>query len=204
MLAIRFAFTFLIAIFAAAQQLPSPARDKAPSTAAEPLLPVIDHDACPGRSRTVAHWKIKRHEKIYSTWEDKRVAIGALNPGEDVAVVAGVNVTRKPDRILVTQPIPALSLIPGDTILRYDYFAEGEANLWVKGVWFNHYNLPTVREKNGLGCGSNCDSVVTEDGVKEWWVLVVTVRGEQGWARSSTVNVGTIWDSGNFDNLCAA
>ena len=203
MITIRIGSILFFAMIATSQQTAVPASDKSQPMATEPQLPVIDHDACPGKNRSVAHWKIKRKAQIYSSWDEKQNVIGALNPRDEVTVLAGVNVTRKPDRILVKRPISGLSVEPGDIILRYDYFGEGEANIWAKGIWHNHYDLPTLTEKNGAGCQSRCDSIVTEDGVKEWWVQVKTGSRQAGWVLATKDTGGVYWDSGNFDELCA-
>jgi len=187
----------------------APARQASTSTPAEsivqPDLPVIDNDACPGKGRIVPNWRISRDSPMYSSWQDKLTKIGRLKAGEKVTVIAGLNITRKPDRILVTRAKPDLSLIPGDLILRYDTFAEGEANIWAKGVWHEKYDLWMAIEAGGTGCRSPdaCDSVVIESGVKEWWVQVKTSAGQTGWVQSHKITRGTFSDSRNFDNLCA-
>ena len=177
----------------------------AASSMAEPRLPVIDNDACPGKGRTVPNWKITQSAQMYSSLEDPRNQTGSLRSGEKVTVLAGANVTRAPDRILVTRPKPDLSLIPGDTILRYDTFAEGDANIWAKGSWHEKYTLWTAVETDGAGCGAKdvCDSKVVQNGIKEWWIQVKTATGQTGWVLSHTATRGKFWDSGNFDNLCA-
>ena len=142
---------------------------------------------------------------MYSSWEDNRSQTGSLKRGEKVTVLAGVNITRRPDRILVTGSMRDLSLIPGDVILRYDAFAEGHANIWAKGAWHENYDLWTAVETDGAGCWAKdvCNSKVIENGIKEWWVQVKTGTGQTGWVLSHTVTRGKIWGSGNFDNLCA-
>src|SRR5438874_2457503 len=194
-------FLFLTALAAAQQNPPVTAQ----LSVAEPKLPVIDDGACPGRSRIVSDWKIRRNSPMYSSWEDNRTQTGSLKPGEKVTVLAGINLTRRPDRILVTRSKPDLSLIPGDFILRYDTFAEGHANIWAKGEWHNDYDLWTALDTDGVGCGAKdaCDSKVVENGIKEWWVQVKTIMGRTGWLPNHKATRGIFWDSGNFDNLCA-
>ena len=115
---IRLGMLLLLATIATAQQTP-PARSTN-SSFSEPKLPVIDYDACPGKGRVVPNWKIKRNSPAYSSWQDRRTQTGTLKAGDKVTVLAGVNVTRKPDRILVTRSFPDLGLEPGDIILRYE------------------------------------------------------------------------------------
>jgi hypothetical protein len=107
MTAIRIGAAFLLAAFAVAQHAaPSkPAKSSFP----EPKLPVIDDNACPGKGRIVPQVKIERDEKMYSSW-DKQALVSALKAGEEVTVLAGVNVIREPDRALVKQADPDNSL----------------------------------------------------------------------------------------------
>src|ERR1700676_5134603 len=137
-----------------------------PVTSTEPKLPVIDDKACPGKGRVVANWKIKRNSTLYYSWQDRRSQTGTLKAGEKVTVLTGVHITREPDIILVTKPMPALNLKPGDIILRYDSLGEGAADFWAKGVWYEDGNLWTTIEKDGkTGCGTGelCDSRVIEN-----------------------------------------
>jgi len=197
MIARRVCSFLLLATLVTAQGLPA-------SESAEPKLPVINYDACPGRNRKVPHWKIERQTPIYSSWDLRRVVIGTAKPGEEVTVLAGVTVTRKPDRVSVIRPIPDLSLKPGDTFLRYDTFGEGDANIWVHGVWHKDIDLSRTTEKDGAGCGnSECDSIVVENGIRERWVQVKTRAGATAWMIDWTFTGDTFSDSGNFAILCA-
>src|SRR5712692_8246608 len=108
----------LLATIATAQQTPPVTSTN--SSISEPQLPVIEYDACPGKGRIVPNWKIKRNSPVYSYWQDRRTQTGTLKAGEKVTVLAGVSVTRKPDRILVTRSLPDIGLEPGDIILRYE------------------------------------------------------------------------------------
>jgi hypothetical protein len=196
------ALLLLTTTIAVAQRIPPvPAQPNI----AEPKLPVIDYDACPGKGRVVPDWKISHDSPMYSSWEDNRRQAGSLKVGEKVAVLSGVSITRNPDRILVTRPKPDLSLIPGDIILRYETFGEGAANIWAKGALHEKYDLWTTVETDGAGCRAKdvCDSRVFENGIKEWWVQVKTNAGQTGWVLSRKVTRGAFWDSRNFDNLCA-
>ena len=195
--------SFLLLAMILAAQRPS-ASNSAKSGLAEPKLPVINHDACPGRNRKVPHWKIERNAPIYSSWNFRRVVIGTAKPGEEVTVIAGVTVTRKPDRVSVIRPIPALSLKPGDTFLRYDTFGEGDANVWVNGIWHKDINMWRTIEKDGAGCRTDdCDSIVVENGTRERWVQVRTKTGTTAWMLDWKSSGDSFSDSGNFANLCA-
>jgi hypothetical protein len=196
---IRLGLFFLLATIATARQAPM-------VTSTEPKLPLIDDKACSGKGRIVPNWKIKRNAPLYSSWQGRRSQTGALNAGEQVTVLAGVHITREPDKILVTKSMPNINLKPGDIILRYEVLGEGSANFWAKGVWHEGGNLWTAIEKDGKGgCGAVevCDSKVIEDGIHERWVQVKTRTGQTGWALVFKDTRGTYWESGNFDSLCA-
>jgi hypothetical protein len=148
---------------------------------AKPKLPVIDENACPFEGCAFREWTVTKDSTLYSTWQDSRTETGKLKRGDKVTGITGVHVTRKPDRILVRQSIPDLAAKPGDVILRYMYVGEGFANIWVSGHWHKEYDCSFVTERNGSGCSKGCAAVVTEDGVKEWWVHVKVSNGETGW-----------------------
>jgi hypothetical protein len=42
-----------------------------------------------------------------------------------------------------------------------------------------------------------------ENGIRERWVRVKTSGAATGWVLTFKFSLGTHWDSGNFDNLCA-
>jgi hypothetical protein len=188
----------LLSVVASAQQNPRP-------MATRPNLPVIDDKACPGRGRIVPNWKIKRDAPLYSSWQEGRTQIAMLKAGEKVTVISGVHVTREPDEIVVTKPIPALHRNPGDIILRYETLDEGNANFWTKGLWYQNESLATTIETDGAGCGgiAECDSKVLKNGIVERWVQVRNRIGKPGWALDFTVTHGSFKDSGNLDSLCA-
>jgi hypothetical protein len=196
--------SLLLAAVATAQQTPPTTSTN--SSTSEPQLPVIEYDACPSKGRTVPEWRIRRDSPVYSSVQLPRTQVGNLKAGETVTVLSGADVTREPDRILVTRPFRTIRLAPGDIILRYGYLGEGVANIWAKGVWHREYDLGRTTEKDGkAGClaQQECDSRVIEEGVKEYWVRVKTNGGLTGWTLASKVTRGRFWDSGNFDSLCA-
>ena len=168
----------------------------------EPRLPIVNKDACPGEGGFVARWKIQREQPYYSYQEGEFVQLGTLWEGQQVNVLDGVEVILKPDRLLVTRPIPALGLQNDDVVLRYGRYRKGTANLWAKGEWGERDGLATV-EKDGSGCRSQCDSVVFEQGTVEHWVEIRTSTGQTGWVLSSRLTNDASVDSGNFGNLCA-
>ncbi|MGA7401305.1 MAG: hypothetical protein WCC99_22460 [Candidatus Sulfotelmatobacter sp.] len=154
---------------------------KQQSNIAEPGLPVIDYNACPFEGCTFRKWKVTRDSKMYSSWQLGRSEIGRLRPGQEVTGLTGVHITRKPNRILVKQPLPDLGLQPGDVILRYMYLGEGFANIWFKGSWHKQFDCTFITEKSNEGCLRDCSAIVTEAGAKDWWVKVKTAAGKTGW-----------------------
>lgn len=184
----------------AAQQNSSPAQRL---SKAEPALPVIQRSICVGRVAPVRNWKIRSPVPLFSSWHGDRKQMGELQSGENVTVTSGTTITKEPDRISVTRPIPELSLKSGDTMLRYE--SSGEiADIWSNGVWHNGYHVWKTTEKDGSGCNAKdtCNSLVTENGVKEWWIQVKTAEGRSGWVLDRTNDRGQFKDSGNFDGLC--
>jgi hypothetical protein len=202
MIAIRLSAFLLLATLATAQQT-APSKS-AKSNIPEPRLPVIDHKACPGEGRTVPDVKIERDDKIYSSWEDKRVLVGTLKAGEEVTVLAGVNVIREPDRASSKQPDADLSLVAGDEVLLYGDHSDGNYDAWAKGRWFTYF-IETIAAK-GDRCGfadkSQCTLVIIKNGVREWWVQVRTRTGSMGWMLAFKVTGDARWRSGNFGDIC--
>ena len=134
MTAIRLGTFLLMATLATAQQ--TSVSKSAKSSFPEPKLPVIDYNACPGKDRIVPHFKIVKDDRIYSSWQDKRVPVGMLKAGDEATVLAGVNVIREPDRAVVKQlgsdAHPFLKA--GDVVLRYGFHWDGESDFWGKGA----------------------------------------------------------------------
>jgi len=61
------------------------------------------------------------------------------------------------------------------------YLGEGFANIWFNGAWHKGEDCTFVTEKNGQGCLRDCSAIVTEQGVKDWWVKIKTSDGKIGW-----------------------
>jgi hypothetical protein len=169
----------------------------------EPKLPVVERGACP--RAIVFGLKIKRDVRIYSSWQDKRWLVGTLEAGSKVTVLSGANITREPDRVLVTQPLGQPSLKPGDVILRYGLNASDHWSFWAKGVWFTEY-IDQVVEKNS-SCEwpdeRACYVKVIQNGAREWWLQVKTHNGRNGWVLASKyANIKDLGDTA-FDGVCA-
>jgi hypothetical protein len=179
----RLGIFLLIAMLATAQQASSPRSAK--SSTPEPKLPVIDYNACPFEGCVFRKWTVTKRCTIYDTWQDSRKTLGYLNKGEEVQGLTGVHITRMPDRFLVTQPIPYLSLKAGDVVLQYAEWGEGAADLWAKGVWHKGFDWGQV---DGTDGGVNAlvfrddNIILVRHGIKEWWVEVRRIAGQTGWA----------------------
>ena len=125
--------------------------------------------------------KSRRIRRCTRRGRKNRTELTSLKPGDEVTGLTGVHITRRPDRILVKQAIPDLGLKPGDVVLRYMYLGEGFANIWFNGAWHKGEDCTFVTEKNGQGCLQDCSAIVTEQGVKDWWVKIKTSDGKIGW-----------------------
>ena len=172
----------LLANVAIAQQPATEHRAGGEGSIAEPALPVVDDNACPFEGCRFGKWKILKESTLYSSWQNDRSEIAKLAPGQEITGLTGIHITRRPDRILVSRELSRLGLKPGNLVLRYMYVGEGFANIWAKGVWHKEEDCSFITEKDGGGCSNNCAAIVTEDGVKEWWVKIKTSDGKVGWA----------------------
>jgi len=201
MIGTRLGAFFLLAAFAAAQQM-APSKS-AKSSVPEPKLPVIDYKACPGKDRIVPHVKIERDDKVHSSFQDNRVLVSTLKAGEEVTVLAGVNIIREPDRALVKQPDADLSLKAGDVVLLYGFHSDGNNDAWAKGIWFTYFyeNIAGKGDSCGFADKSQCNLVIIKNGASEWWVQVKTT-GVTGWMLAFKFTGDKRWTSGNFGDLC--
>lgn len=153
------------------------------STVPEPKLPVIDYEACPGKSEPISNVKLIKDDLIYSS-PDKGNLVGKLSAGDELTVIAGANVIRQPDRAVVKYASPSDTSSPrlkaGDIVFGYGWHVDGNMVFWAKGVWFED-NIEAVAEKgecgftSGFGPGG-CDIDILKDGVIEWWVKVKTSK----------------------------
>lgn len=199
MIAIRFGILMLFAALATAQQ--AAVASRAQAIRAEPGLPVVDYNACPFEGCVFRDWTVNRHSTLYDTWQKGRKAVGHLSVGEKVQGLTGVYITRKPDRFVVKQAIPYLSLKTGDVILQYAEWGEGYADLWANGVWYKDFDWSQVDDGQAitLADGGFTSPLVFRDdnvtlvrhGIKEWWVQVRSVGGK----------TGRVLAQGNFDHM---
>jgi hypothetical protein len=190
----------------------TPAQDgstlKSPSFISEPKLPAIDHQACPGQDSRVPE-KLVKPDRLYSSWDEKRRLISLLKPGADVIVLEGVNLIRKPDVVLVKAQEIGSPLKPGDKALRYGLQADGNWDVWARGISWQWRDEVVVEKGGPCGFGEfgqgACLAEVIENGVKEWWVQIKTSDGQTGWVfvDTSIVDKRLRNEGGNFADLCS-
>jgi len=187
--AIQLAALCALATFSLAQQPPPAASTNVKGSIGEPSLPVVNYNACPFEGCTFRDWIVNKDPAMYSAWQDDRKLVGQLKQGQTVRGLTGVYITRRPDRFLVREPIPALSLEIGDVILQYGEWGEGAADLWIRGEW--HKSFDWGQTEDGKLILTDENLMLARRGVKEWWVQVKTSDGTTGWVLAD----------GNFDHM---
>lgn len=173
----------------------------------KPELPLIDEYACPGKGETVPNVKIDKEDRIYSSWNGKDQPIGTLKTGQQVTVLAGVNVIREPGTAVIKyvgSERQSLSLQAGDLAFVYGLDADENFVLWSKGAWFAEW-IEGVAEHDQCGFTSGygpggCTVNIIRDGKGEWWVQVKT-DSVTGWVLAAKYDNDTHW-YGNFSDLC--
>jgi len=205
MSAIRLIAILLLTGLGSAQEFSSPELGR--SNTPKPKLPVVDYNACPGKGVTVPNVKVEKSGQIYPSWLGNGTPIGKLKAGEELTVLAGVNVVREPDKAVIkfVGRFDDPSLKVGDVALGYGAEADGNIVFWSNGVWFAQW-IEAVAEKGACGFTSGfgqggCVVDITEDGTADWWVQVKTKSGLTGWVLASKYDGGKRW-FGNFSNLC--
>jgi len=146
----------------------------------EPDLPVVVDHACPFEGCTFREWSVEKDSIVYSSWQENRTQVGTLKTGEKVQGITGVYITRQPDRFLVTQPIPPLSLKVGDVVLQYGEWGEGAADLWADGQLYKSFDWGSTDDGHLILTDENLHLV--RRGIKEWWVQVKRADGQTCWA----------------------
>ena len=177
-----------------------------PSNVPEPKLPVIDYDACPGKSKPIPNVKLVKDDLVYSTPEKGKL-VAKLGAGETVTVLAGANLIHQPDRAVIKYLAPDTTwprLKVGDTVPSYGWDVDGKMVFWAKGIWFKE-DREAVAEKgecgftSGFGIGG-CTIDIVKDGVIEWWVKVKTSKDVSGWVLAVRYSDDNRWYRwyGNF------
>jgi hypothetical protein len=168
----------------------------------KPKLPVIDNDACPGKSDPIPNVKLVKDDVVYSS-PVKGKLLARLRAGEKVTVLAGANVIHQPDRAVIKHACRDDSSWPplnvGEIVLGYGWHVDGNMMFWAKGVWFNE-DLEHIAGKVACGFTSGfgpegCSIDIIKGGVIEWWVrsrpATVSVAGSQQSGTTRTI-VGTV------------
>jgi hypothetical protein len=196
MAAIRLIAVVLLTSLLNGQEASTPQIGK--SHTPKPKLPVVDHNACPGKGRTTSV-KVWQDYRIYSSWKSDGKSTGTLKAGEEVMALGGVNLIREPDIAVIKYNDDNRSLKVGDTALSYgieelevDPQGVWDAGVvfWSSGVWFM-VDPERVAEKGVCGLGgfgpSGCSVDIIKHGVSEWWVQVKTST-VIGWVQAEQFN----------------
>jgi len=202
-----FRYFVLAILFAITRTVVAQNQSGSPSNLPDPALPVIENDACPGKSAPIPNVKLVKDDVIYSS-PDKGKSVARLRAGEKVTVLAGANVIRQPDKALIKYVSPDDTSLPplkvGDIVLGYGWHVDGNMVFWAKGVWFKE-DIEAVAEKGKCGFTSGfgpsgCTIDIIKDGVVEWWVQVRTSNGVSGWVLAVRYNDDNRWYRwyGNF------
>jgi hypothetical protein len=205
MSALRFIAILMLTSLAGGQAASNPKIGQ--SNTPKPELPVVDEYACPGKGKRVPNVKISQDDRIYPSWQGNEKSVGTLKAGEQVTVLAGVNVTREPDRAVIKYVSADSSplLKAGDIALGYGLDADENIVFWSNGVWFGEW-IEAVAEKgqcgftSGFGLGG-CEIDIVNDGISEWWVQIKTRKGLTGWVLAHKRTRDKNW-WGNFADLC--
>src|ERR1700757_3688952 len=122
-----------------------------------PRLPAVDFDACGSPNPSIYSGeplphKLEADDRLYSSWQDSRAFVRSLKRGTQVTTIGAVNITREPDRGVITGAVDQ-SLRPlaqGDEVLGYGLHSDGLISFWGKGVWFTE-NEENIAFKNTCG-----------------------------------------------------
>jgi hypothetical protein len=148
-----------------------------------PDVPKITRDVFPGEGFYPGKRETIGKTTVYDSREGNRRPTASLDSGTTIDVANGLIVVEPPDEVRVTARIEKMHLEPGDTILRYAYFGEGQADLWAKGCWYGNSDAGFITEIDGTGCQGNlCAARVTKNGTKIWWLRIILPDGRTGWS----------------------
>jgi hypothetical protein len=160
------------------------------ASAVSPPMPSFDRTACwcekcdrdPGGG-WVAAKALTAHKK--RTASSPRVF--AVLRNERVAVLDGVVVTYRPERIRivkrVTIPVASLTLEPGDTLFVVNIRAEGDADIWYHGRVMGA-SIDGPLECAEASPASSCTGIVEQSAIRQWWIKIRNHRGQVGWVRA--------------------
>jgi len=149
-----------------------------------PPLPVITQPVLPGEGWEPGTYRLNKSIAIFDRWQSPHIVHARLLAHASVTLISGLNEVEKPDLIVMTSPIPVLSLSLGDTILRYTQRGEGNADFWAKGMWYTNGDLGWVKNADGSGCETLCKAEEKEAGRSVWWFKVRLADSRIGWTDS--------------------
>jgi hypothetical protein len=168
-----------------ASQTSVPKSGKSPA----PKLPAVDFDACgsPNPSSYSGEpipFELGADDRLYSSWQDSRASVRSLQRGTRVTIIGAVNITREPDKGVITGEV-VQSLRPlaqGDEVLGYGLHSDGSVSFWGKGTWFTE-EVDSIAFKGSCGFAdkTECHVNITKRGVQEWWMQLRTSDGVTGW-----------------------
>lgn len=197
--------TFLVLVILAITSQAAVPRATEPA-AQEPKLPYVDFKACgSGDFGPRLPQKLRWSDRLYSSWQRKRVFLGVIKRGEEVTMIAGVNVIYEPDKaVILRQPDSAPPLKPGETVLGYGYDADGTRSFWNNGVWFREDDEQVI--EGNFPCGfadkTVCTIKIIHKGVQQWWVQVKTKAGSTGWVLAGKFDGDKAVYDPNFEQGC--
>lgn len=171
------------------------------SSSLQPPLPVIERDAC---GSNLGELIIEARDQLRSTWHTSSKVIAILHPGEKVAILSALFVTREPDIVELTKDRTDPPLRKGERGFRYGFDRDGDWHLWTNGVWWrdSYENTIELGSRCGFSDQTECDVKVIKNGVQEWWLQVKTENQKSGWMLASSVKHNTRWYDPNAGLGC--
>lgn len=149
-----------------------------------PSLPRIDKNACPFECCQFGQWTANKSVPVFSDWQKGRHKLLTISKGEKVTAVTGIHITYEPGHLRALTNMADINVKPGDTILTYMYRGEGDIDSWANGRWLGDQQLDSV-----VPCSQTTKphepACMLDRGKKEWWVLIKTSSGKQGWIQGN-------------------
>jgi len=180
-----------------------------PVLAQLPMLPFVDHGACPFEGCVYRDWTAKARVVMYETWDGRAPVreVFATKPGETVTAMTGLVIVTSAGRAHIRhqlavptlmsqqfpkqQPPAMMSISPGTVVYLLTGHGEGRYTAWVNGmlVDFEIVNLeqPKTPGAGYSGCvrTQTCDGEVLEYPRFTWWVRIRNGIGQIGWTNQA-------------------
>jgi hypothetical protein len=155
-----------------------------------PELPRIDKNACPFECCQFGNWKTTKNVQAFSGWErNHRQKAFQIKKGEKVQAVTGINITYRPGQLRALKSMADIHVKRGDTILTYMYRGEGDIDSWANGRWLGDQQIETDVPCSEAKKAPDLPACLLNRGESEWWILIKTSSGKQGW----------VWGNQGFD-----